>query len=176
LPPTAPPAPPGPSASADVKAITWSIPTASPMDTPAASFSPPKFTPPIATLDAFLGESSRPNKRAHFEDSEETVEQGSYPTPPSQDLPPFTIIRPPLPQSAPRPFFPGDIGEDIGMPDPDLGVAKPKRKPRDTLKPVDVPILMGYVDEKSGITKSAVSLRKILKETHFDISLLDYFS
>jgi hypothetical protein len=146
------------------------------MDTPAASFPPLKFTPPIITLDAFLGESSRPNKRAHFKDSEETVEQGSYPTPPSQDLPPFTIMRPPLPQPAPRPFFPGDIGEDIGMPDPDLGVVKPKRKPRDTSKSVDMPILIGHVDEKSGITESAMSLRKILKETYFNISLLDYFS
>jgi hypothetical protein len=175
LPLAAPPAPPGPSASADAKAITWSVPTASPMDTPTASFPPPKFTPPIATLDAFLGESSRPNKRAHFEDSEETVEQSSYPAPPLQNLPPFTTMRPP-PQPAPRPFFPGDIGEDMGMPDADLGVVKPKRKPRDTSKPVDVPILMGHVDEKSGMMESAVSLRKILKETHFDISLLDYFS
>jgi hypothetical protein len=62
------------------------------------------------------------------------------------------------------------------MLDPDLGITKLKRKLRDTLKPVDVPILIGHVDEKSGIMESAVSLRKILKETHFDISLLDYFS
>jgi hypothetical protein len=55
-------------------------------------------------------------------------------------------------------------------------VIKLKRKPRDTLKLVDVPILIGHVDEKSGIIESAISLRKILKKTHFNISLLDYFS
>jgi PII-like signaling protein len=55
-------------------------------------------------------------------------------------------------------------------------VVKLKRKSHDTLKLVNVPILIGHVDEKSRITESAISLRKILKETHFNISLLDYFS
>jgi PII-like signaling protein len=62
------------------------------------------------------------------------------------------------------------------MPDPDLDVVKLKRKLRDTLKLIDIPILIGHVDEKSRITESVMSLRKILKETYFNISLLDYFS
>jgi hypothetical protein len=85
-------------------------------------------------------------------------------------------MRPPLSQPAPRPFFLSDIGEDIDILDPDLSVVKLKRKLRDTLKLVDILILINYVDEKSGITESAISLRKILKKTHFNISLLDYFS
>jgi hypothetical protein len=85
-------------------------------------------------------------------------------------------MRSPPPQLAPHPFFPDDIDEDMGMLDANLSVIKLKRKPRDTLKLVDVPILMSHVDEKSGMMESAISLRKILKETYFDISLLDYFS
>jgi hypothetical protein len=73
LPPTALLAPLGPSTSINVKTIIWSIPTASLIDTPAASFSSSKFTPLIITLDAFLSESSQLNKRTHFKDSEETV-------------------------------------------------------------------------------------------------------
>jgi hypothetical protein len=55
-------------------------------------------------------------------------------------------------------------------------VIKLKRKSRDILKLVDMLILISYIDEKSGITESTILLRKILKETYFNISLLDYFS
>jgi hypothetical protein len=55
-------------------------------------------------------------------------------------------------------------------------VVKLKRKPRDILKLVNILILIGYIDEKSEIIESTISLKKILKETHFNISLLDYFS
>jgi hypothetical protein len=62
------------------------------------------------------------------------------------------------------------------MLDADLSVIKLKRKLHNILKLINVPILIGHVDEKSKMIKSAMSLRKILKETHFNINLLDYFS
>jgi hypothetical protein len=55
-------------------------------------------------------------------------------------------------------------------------VIKLKRKLRDILKLVDISILIDYINEKSRIIESAISLRKILKKTYFNISLLDYFS
>jgi hypothetical protein len=55
-------------------------------------------------------------------------------------------------------------------------VIKLKRKLYNILKLINISILIDHVDEKSKITESTISLRKILKKTHFDISLLNYFS
>ena len=115
---------------------------------------PYPFSSPI-TLDAFIGETSGPNKRAHVE---------SPPTNPTYNQPmPFVPMQTQLPPS--------------GVMQQPNESTRDKKKGTTRVGKVTTPnSLVGCMDDKTGVIEEPVSLREILRKTHFNISLIDYFA